>query len=105
MAWEHIDVALKRMRGFTSQALMTWLLPVIALLLVHEGQKERAVELLALAFTHPLSPTGWMEQWPLLTEVRAELEAELGAEIYQSAWERGKALDVGMVMAALLSSD
>ncbi len=61
------------------------------------------MELLGLAFNHPTSHTGWMEKWPLLTRLRADLEAELGAEVYSAAWERGAALDLETTARALLA--
>ncbi len=84
--------------------MTTWPLPVAAIILAHEGQKERAVELIALAVTHPLSPPGWMEQWSLLTALRSDLAAELGAETYEAAWERGKQLNLETVVAELLGT-
>jgi tetratricopeptide (TPR) repeat protein len=79
-------------------------LTVAGILLAHEGEVERAVEMLGLAFTHPASATGWMEKWPLLTRLRVDLEAELGAEVYQSAWERGAERDLDEVVAELLAA-
>jgi hypothetical protein len=43
-----------------------------------------------------------MEKWPLLTRLRADLEAELGQAAYQSAWERGTSLDLEAVVTQLL---
>ncbi len=61
-----------------------------------------AVELLALAFTHPKSATGWMEKWPLLTRLRESLLNDLGEETFNAAWERGKQLDLETVVGELL---
>ena len=76
-------------------------LPIAALILTNQSQKVRAVEFLALAFTHPVRASGWMEKWPLLGRIRAELEQGLGSEAYSAAWERGKRLDVLTVAAEL----
>jgi predicted ATPase/DNA-binding SARP family transcriptional activator len=103
VAWQHLREALERARRLSYRAVPTWLLPVAAVILANEGQKERAAELLALSFTHPLSATGWLGRWPLLTALGAELEAELGGESYRAAWERGRALDLEEVAAALLN--
>ena len=103
VAWRQSRAALERAQRFSYPAMMTWPLPVAAALLAREGQTEQAVELLALAYTHPLSPTGWMQRWPLLVELRAELLADLGADVYQAAWERGEALDAAIVAARLLA--
>jgi ATP/maltotriose-dependent transcriptional regulator MalT len=69
-------------------------LPVAAILLAHQGNPIRAVEWLALGFSHPIHASGWMEKWPLLARLRAELQQVLGSEAYRAAWERGKRLDI-----------
>lgn len=104
-AWQQARAAMKQIQQEGFVAPQTWLLPVTAVLLAGSGAKERAVELLALAFSHPLSTTGWLAHWPLLAEVRAGLERELGANAYQAAWERGKGLDLAMAVAELLALD
>ncbi|MFC1961102.1 NB-ARC domain-containing protein, partial [Chloroflexota bacterium] len=83
---------------------MTCILPLVALLLVHEGKKVQAVELLGLAFTHPASITGWMEKWSLLMQTRRDLEAELGTDEFQVAWERGSQLDLEATFADLVKT-
>jgi hypothetical protein len=55
---------------------------------------ERAAELLGLVFHHPLSPKGWLTQWPLIARLRAELAATLTPEHFQKAWQRGEKLDL-----------
>ncbi len=71
----------------------------IAALLAAEGEKERALELLALVLHHPIS---W--QWakdramPLITE----LEAELSPDAVAAAQARGRALDLEATVAELL---
>lgn len=85
-----------------SIGLMLWILPSSAIMVAHYGKQEWAVELLSLAFNHLLSLTGWMEKWQYLNQLRAELEAELGTEAYQAAWERGAQLDLDETVAELL---
>jgi len=101
-AWRHVQDALVLAHGAASSAMMTWPLPVAAVICASAGHKERAVELLALADAHPLSPRGWMEHWPLLVETRSKLEAELGAHAYSVAWDRGKRSAIEEVAAELL---
>jgi predicted ATPase/DNA-binding CsgD family transcriptional regulator len=72
------------------------IIPGLAVAEAYEGDKERAVELLGLVFTHPKSPKGWIAKWPLLTRLRDELCTELGEETYNAAWERGKNRDLGI---------
>jgi predicted ATPase/DNA-binding XRE family transcriptional regulator len=65
-----------------------------AVIAAKSGKSEQATELLALVFHHPLSPKGWLEQWPLITRLRAELEATLTPARFQAAWQRGATLDL-----------
>jgi predicted ATPase len=65
-----------------------------AIIAAKSGQPERATELLGLVLHHPLSPKGWLGQWPLITRLRAELAATLTPERFQVAWQRGKTLDL-----------
>jgi predicted ATPase/DNA-binding CsgD family transcriptional regulator len=78
-------------------------LSLAALLLAHDNDKTSAVEILGLAFTHLGPLNTWLEKWQLLTQLRADLEAELGSEVYQAAWERGKQLDLETVVQELLT--
>jgi predicted ATPase/DNA-binding CsgD family transcriptional regulator len=78
-------------------------LPCAAVFLAWENQYTQAIELLALAYTHPKSPTGWMKQWPLLARLQERLEAEIGEAMYAAAWERGKSLDLNQSARHLLA--
>lgn len=69
-------------------------LPVSAAVLAQAGQLEHAVEVLALAYQHPRSPTAMLARWPLAVDLRARLEAELGAVQFAAAGQRGAALDL-----------
>jgi tetratricopeptide (TPR) repeat protein len=102
LAWEELKTGIRYVRDAGYPAMATWLLPVAAVLRAGDGQLERATELLALASTHPLSPTGWMEHWSLLDELRGRLEEELSSERYQMAWNRGQALELEQVVLDLL---
>jgi predicted ATPase/DNA-binding CsgD family transcriptional regulator len=82
---------------------MVLCVPIAAFICSQEGKPERSVELLALAFTHPRSPTGWLERWPLMTQLCAEWETQLGSEAYTTAWEHGKSLDLEFVTQQLLA--
>jgi predicted ATPase/DNA-binding CsgD family transcriptional regulator len=106
IARQHFQTLLKLAMATSNRPLsLATCLPVGALMRAHEGEKQRAVELLGLAFTHPMSATGWLEKCPLLTRVRAQLEAELGVEAYAMAWERGKVLELEPVLARLLEEN
>ena len=75
-------------------------LAVVALasvLMAEGGDYRKAVEWLALALTHPASVTGWMEQWGLLSRLRAKMETQLGTEAYSAAWEQGAQSDLTLI--------
>jgi predicted ATPase/DNA-binding CsgD family transcriptional regulator len=77
-------------------------LPISALFLERDGNKQQAAQMLGLAYTR-LTYTAWLDKWPLLTRLRARLEAELGADAYAAAWQRGAQLDLITTVRALLS--
>ncbi|MBC7813751.1 MAG: tetratricopeptide repeat protein [Burkholderiales bacterium] len=79
-----------------------WHLPATCILLAHEGNTERAAEILGFVFTHPASAPAWMEQWGLLTRLRSDLETALGTAEYQAAWKRGETLDLKDVVDHML---
>jgi hypothetical protein len=76
-------------------------LPIAAVLAARQGQSERAVEMLGLAFTQSPNINGWMIKWPLLGDVRGELQAELGTDRFESAWTHGSRLNLDSVMSQL----
>ena len=78
-------------------------LTVAACIVAHEGRSEQAVEWLALASSYPTDGTGWMQHWQMLSRVKADLEADLRAEVCAAAWERGKALDLVTVVEEILA--
>ncbi|MEZ4674842.1 MAG: hypothetical protein R2932_11440 [Caldilineaceae bacterium] len=73
-----------------------------AIIAAKSRKSERATELLGLIFHHPLSPKGWLAQWPLITRLRAELEATL-LEHFQAAWQRGTLGDLLVTAKAELA--
>ena len=79
-------------------------LTLAAIITAKSGQPERATELLGLVFHHPLSPKGWLAQWPLITRLRTELAATLPPEHYVGAWTRGTQLDL-MATAAVVVAE
>lgn len=91
-AWEHVEFAVQLATERGATAILTWVLPIAAVLLNKDGSTERAVEHLALAYKHPLSPIGWIRKWTMLDELIAQWQDELGESRYQALWEQGELL-------------
>jgi predicted ATPase/DNA-binding CsgD family transcriptional regulator len=102
-ACRYLIMALGNRGAKPSVVWLTLCLPTAAMMYAHRGYHERAVELLAFAFTHPVRATGWMERWQLLNQAMVALKSELGAGVYAAAWERGSTLLIEDVTAALLT--
>jgi tetratricopeptide (TPR) repeat protein len=77
-------------------------LPVTALLLADRGEHERAVELYALAASHPyVANSRWFEQ--VYGRHIAAIAARLPPEVAEAARERGRAGDLEATAAELLA--
>jgi DNA-binding CsgD family transcriptional regulator/tetratricopeptide (TPR) repeat protein len=78
------------------------LAPSGVLMLAHEGQSERAVELLSFILHVPGEPKSralhWLERLPLIVRLRDELQQQMGTDTFDAAWERGKSLDLTCVV-------
>ena len=85
------------MVGVTAFAPLT--LVGIAVLMSAEGQKERALEVLAFAAHHPIC---WQWVRDRTAPLIAELEAELPSEVVAAAKARGRARDLDATVAELL---
>ena len=99
---DHIRQALRLGQTLHSPAFMTLCLPVTAVILAHDNETERAVQLLGLASARPTQTPTWMENWPLLRELRQEIEDDLGPPVYAALWETGRSLDLHQTVNALL---
>ena len=104
-AWQQAQSALKIGFKWRWYGTMTWVLPVVGIILGQAGQPKRAAEILGLYFNHPARPVAWAEKRPLLREWITRLEESLGADEYRSAWERGKGLDLMTAVEALLAEE
>ena len=71
----------------------------ISKLLVAEGEKEQALELLALVLYHPFS---WQMTKDYATPLIAELKAKLPSEVVATALERGRARNLETTVQELL---
>ncbi|MCC6458816.1 MAG: hypothetical protein IT328_27985 [Caldilineaceae bacterium] len=74
-----------------------------AIIAAKSNRPERASELLGLVFHHPLSPKGWLTQWPLIPRLRNELAATLTPELFAAAWERGMQRDLMATAQAVMA--
>ncbi len=109
-AQEDFDEAIRANHALLQYALntnapgqMTWGLPAGAMIAVHQGDTEKAVHLMSLAFNHPASTSGWLENWSLIQQFLDELKSELGAEAYETAWEHAKTLELKHVIEEWLA--
>lgn len=103
LARHYTLAAVHRPQAVVATAMLTWPLAVISVIWAKAGQFEPALETLALAYHHPLSPSGWFDHWPPLIHTHTSLKETLGGDTYQAAWTRGTRLDLATVVAALLS--
>ena len=93
-----IDVA----RSIKALGWQTQCLPAAALLAAEDGQTEWATSILALAFHHPASATGWMQEFPLIIKLRSSLEYELTPPVFKASWEWGKRLDLEEAVTSII---
>ena len=91
---DSISEALQMDTSVISIRLKLDFLSLVTFLYYHDRQTVKAVELLGLVFTHPLSVRSWMEKWELLSQLQETLQQELGNHTYIMAWEGGSQLDV-----------
>lgn len=68
----------------------------------YNGGLEEAAELLGLAFHQPAWASGWLQRWPLLARLRADLIGQLDQDVYQAAWERGCRHDLQTIIRSIL---
>jgi hypothetical protein len=95
-----VDVCLR----FAWSGVITWAIPLEALIQANTGRHEQAVQYLSLGMNHPLSPRGWVEKWDVLVDLRDSLAKELGETVFQENWERGKKLDLEETAKLLIES-
>jgi ATP/maltotriose-dependent transcriptional regulator MalT len=72
-------------------ATTIWIVPCAASTLA-VTDPAKAVELLAWVFTYPDTALNWARQWPLISRMQAQLQAMMDRDVYQTHWEKGKAL-------------
>jgi hypothetical protein len=98
----YLSTALKQSLVSKKVSFQLSALAPFTLMVAQRGENERAAELLGLVLGHRLQ-TAWLKQHPKLTELQQYLQAELGEDAYNAAWERGKALGLETVARELLA--
>jgi DNA-binding SARP family transcriptional activator/predicted ATPase len=101
-ARQHLCHALEMAQESEVVPPLLWALPAMALLLAGEGEKERAVELYALASRYPLvAKSRWFAA--VAGDTMAEIAATLPAERVATLRERGQARDLQATVGELLT--
>lgn len=100
-AREFIQSVIQYSIAVASPAWIIWCLPSVSLILHNEGEKLKAVEMLALASTHPIGVGEWFTNWPLLKSLPDRLKGELGSAEYDEAWNRGSSFTIEDAMIIL----
>ena len=100
-ARRHLSQALRTGTGIMSTPTSLVVLPAISLLLADQGEKERAVELYALAARYP-----WVNHNCFIEDLAgkhiAAVAATLPPDVVAAARERGRARDLQATLAELL---
>jgi DNA-binding CsgD family transcriptional regulator len=99
---QHILAALKIGHQLQIPAFSTLCLPVVAIVCAHNAEVENAIKYMALAFNHEASSPDWLAQWSLLTELHADLKAEIGEDVFEEVWKRGSNLNLNEVVKTIL---
>lgn len=89
LATEAITKAVQLASEMRIPAFIMLCLPVASIILAHEAEFEKAVQIAALAYTHPASTPTWMQNWRLLMDSLTAMRAELGDEEFGQAWDQG----------------
>lgn len=101
MAKQFIGAALSVAKELRSPAFGTLCLPIAAVVLAHEAEDERAVEMLGLALGGQVSVPAWMEGWTPLRQLSRDLQAEMGNAAFEELWNTGRRQEVESVVAGL----
>ncbi len=93
----YVQVVLNMPPNLQELTIPLWF-PCHLIVLANEGQYARATRFMRAyletlqSYARKPFAMGWAKDWGVLTRLRAELEAALGAELFQAAWEHGAQL-------------
>jgi predicted ATPase/DNA-binding SARP family transcriptional activator len=99
----HIEAALSYAHRLSYNAVQIWPLPVAAYLLALTSSETTSAELLSFALNHPQNRMGWTAYWKPFKALDAVLKTRLGKEKFDSAWSRGKTLQLKEIFPKLSS--
>jgi tetratricopeptide (TPR) repeat protein len=100
-AWDHLSEALRTAAETGAVFPLMFALPAVALLLADQGEKERAVELYALASRYPYVANSHGFEEATGRHIAAAV-ATLPPEVVAAAQERGRARDLDETVKELL---
>lgn len=103
-AKQQICKALLLTRFNTPEALLLFHLAGMALVLVQEGDHERAIELYALTASYYAHPPAWQTKLPIHVNARNALQAKVSPAIFDRAWKRGEEGDLHEALRSILST-
>jgi predicted ATPase/DNA-binding CsgD family transcriptional regulator len=107
-SWEQLTEALRLAQEAQSVPIILEVLEELAELFAKTGAITRAAELSALVLNHPPvstvnNPGAGHRIRERAAHLSASLQAELGAEAYGAAWQRGMALELDAAVSSLLN--
>ena len=102
-AQEYVCAALKFALKMDSVGCLTLCLPSAALILWNDGRQDLAVEMMALALSHPKSQQAWFLNSPLGENIVERMKSDLGLSEFEQAWQRGIKRDLHENSLALLT--
>jgi len=73
---------------------MTMMPAMAAPVYQNDGHPKKAAELLGLAFSQQVMTIPWLKEMALFIDLQSELRERLGENEFESAWERGQAMDL-----------
>jgi len=100
-ARQHLSEALRAIIEIGTRLPLLFALPLAALLLADQGEKEQAVAVYALASRYPfVANSRWFED--VVGQPIAAIAATLPSDVVAAAQERGRARDLEATVAELL---
>jgi predicted ATPase/DNA-binding SARP family transcriptional activator len=99
--WRDLQAISSIHSHFPIPGIVKLTLPVVSLILEHEGFPDRALEVLSLAYTCT-DFTGWTKDWHPLQDLENRLKERFGPLKEQPAWKRGKSLSLDDLLQYML---